>query len=283
MILPELSVYISHTCDLACDHCFTYNNLDWGGHFLFSEQKEKLQGIEKLSEFKEVFLLGGEPTTHPELNLWIEWVETSWPSSMKWIVTNGRNLNLFDSKNPTWLDRGWQLEISAHSPEDLNMIFSWLDSKSIVYEKFYDDRHSDAQWHYRLTYQGKGVGELSESWMFYKSSTVLESGKWISWNSLQDKEEQHKLCPSKYCLHLLNGRFYRCPQQALLPQISKTFQIDSLYKTIAEQDLGCDPSEFSQWIETRNQAQDQCRLCHWKEKQLLPETSKIKKIKILKI
>jgi organic radical activating enzyme len=283
MILPELSVYISHTCDLACDHCFTYNNLDWGGHFLFSEQKEKLQELNKLSEFEEIFILGGEPINHPELDLWMEWIERSWPTSSKWIVTNGRNLRTFDMKNPDWIDRGWKLEISAHSPEDLKAILSWLDSKSIIYGKFFDDRHSDAHWHYDLKYKDKTVGELSESWLFYKSSAILENRKSITWKGLQDKEEQHKLCPSKYCLHLLNGKFYRCPQQALLPYVSKTFQIDNFYRQIAEQDLGCYPEEFSQWIKTKDQAQDQCRLCDWGEKEILPEKSKIKKIKILKI
>jgi len=272
--LPELTVYISHTCDLACDHCFTYNNLNWKGHFDVDHSVDFLQG---LVNFDEVFILGGEPLTNPNINKWMDWVEQMWPDSKKWIVTNGRNLDKID-----WRDH-WHLEISAHSPNDLISILSWLDSKSIGYEKFYNDRHTDAEWHYKLKKLNRDVGELSESWNFYKMSTILEDNKPISWKGLQDKEKQHDLCPAKDCMHLLNGRFYRCPQQALLPQLSTTFVINKEYKNLAEQDLGCSPKEFLEWVLTRSDPQEQCRLCYWNEKVILPIDSKIKKIKISKI
>ena len=272
--LPELTVYISHTCDLACDHCFTYNNLNWKGHFDVDHSVDLLRG---LVSFDEVCILGGEPLTNPNINKWMDWVEQMWPDSKKWIVTNGRHLDKVD-----WRDQ-WHLEISAHSPTDLTSILSWLDSKSIKYEKFYNDKHTDAEWHYQLMLNGKDVGELSEAWHFYKMPTVLENNKSISWKGLQDKKTQHALCPAKACMHLLNGRFYRCPQQALLPQLSTTFVIDKEYRNLAEQDLGCSSQEFLEWSLTKNDPQEQCRLCHWAEKQTLPETSKNKKIKILKI
>jgi organic radical activating enzyme len=283
MKLPELTIYISHTCDLACDHCFTYNNLDWGGHFYFENYETTLQGISSTVDFEEIFIVGGEPTISPDLSKWMQWVDKEWPTSRKWIVTNGRHLSRFYEQYPTWIDNGWLLEISAHSETDLKNIFTWLDSQSITYTRFYDDRHTDAAWHYQLNYQGQVVGELSEAWIFYKSAAMLEAKKSITWNGLRDKNEQHQLCPVKFCLHLLDGKFYRCPQQALLPYVSKIFHVESEYKNIAEQDLGCYPRDLITWIETTNLAQDHCQLCDWSEKYVLPQQSKIKKIKILKI
>lgn len=274
ILLPELTIYISHTCDIACDHCFTYNNLNWGGHF---EVRHEVDSLKNQVIFEEVFIVGGEPTLNPHLDSWMAWIEMMWPTSKKWLVTNGRNL-----KDQHWR-KDWFLEISAHSPNDLSTVLTWLDSRSISYDKFYNDQHSDASWHYKLYKDGSEVGELSESWLFYKSHSILTDKNPISWMPLQDKYEQHKLCPSKYCLHLIEGRFYRCPQQALLPKLSEIFHIDHNYKILAGKDLGCDTLEFSNWIKTKDEPQDQCMLCHWNTKVELPHESKINKIKILKI
>lgn len=272
--LPELTIYISHTCDLACDSCFTFNNLNWGGHLPINKDVEKLKG--KVF-FDEIFLIGGEPTLHPNLNDWKDWVNLMWPDSKKWIVTNGRHLDKINFED------NWFVEISAHSVEDLENILLWLKTNDIRFEKFTDNTHTDADVHYKLFYKDKEVGELSESWHFYKLPNILKDGKNITWMRLNDRDEQHFLCPTKKCMHLLNGKFYRCQQQAILPQVGKTFQIDNLYKEIATSDVGCYSDEFLSWVSTKDTPQEQCKLCCWGEKFKLPEESKIKKIKILKI
>ena len=131
LTLPELSLYISHTCDIGCDSCFTYNNLNWGGHFKPEGHLEKLKGK---VDFETITILGGEPTTNPYLNEWMTLVDNNWAGhDDKWIVTNGRNL----SKIPSDLfGRGWKLEISAHSPADLKNIFDNLDLSNNNPENF---------------------------------------------------------------------------------------------------------------------------------------------------
>lgn len=275
--LPELTVYISHTCDLACEGCFTYNHLNWSGHFKPEYNLEQLRG---LVEFNEVFLIGGEPTLNPYLKEWMDWVEYTWPSSKKWIVTNGRHLDKLE--NISW-SNNWNVEISAHSPTDLKLILDWLTNKNIVTERFFNNQHTDAEWHYRLLLNGKDVGELSESWNFFNNPAVLKNNQEISWSPFSNSIEQHNLCPAKECMHLLNGRFYRCHQQALLPILNETFKIADEYKSIAKQDVGCSPDEFLTWAKTRLEPQTQCSLCNWNNKIVLPAESKIKKIKVLKV
>jgi len=274
--LPELTIYISHTCDLACKNCFTYNNLNWAGHFEINKDVEILK--DKV-EFDEIFLIGGEPTLHPRLQDWMQWVGSMWINSKKWIVTNGRHL---DNLPHDW-DSKWNIEISAHSPQDLSNILTWLDENNIDHEKFKDDRHTDADTHYRLTKNGKEVGELSEAWNFFELPMIAKEGKSLTWKYLEVANEQHSICPAKACMHLIDGRFYRCQQQALLPRLSKQFQIEDPYKKIAEQDVGCDPLEFQEWVITKDSPQEQCRLCDWNKKVKLPAESEIKKIKVLKL
>lgn len=274
--LPELTVYISHTCDLACESCFTYNNLNWGGHFEIDSSVEVLK--DKVT-FDEIFILGGEATLHPKLGKWTEWVEYMWPNSKKWIVTNGRHL---DKLNLRWFDN-WQIEISAHSQTDLTNIKSWLRDNNITYTKFVDNRHTDADIHYTLTKDNVVVGELSESWQFYKLPHMVKDKRSITWPTLSNINEQFSLCPTKECMHLLDGRFYRCQQQALLPNLARQFQIEQPYKDIAQQDLGSSPEEFIEWSNTRLQSQSQCQLCNWSKKIDLPIESEIKKIKVLQV
>lgn len=284
MLLEELTIYISHTCDLACDNCFTFNNLNWGGHYS-PPDLSKFKEFSNQVQFEEVFILGGEATTNPHLESWMKWVEVLWPTAKHWIVTNGRNMDRLNKAYPHWWENGWNVEISAHSPKDLEQVINWLNFNctGIEYEKFFCDKHEDGDWHYKLKINGKEIGELSEAWSFYNIPAVLKDYKPITWNELADKEEQHSLCPSKYCLHLFKERFYRCPQQALLPELAKKFRIEEPYKSIAEQDTGCDVDQFLEWIKTQEQPQEHCRLCKWGSKVELPEESKIKKIKVLQI
>jgi len=276
--LPELSLYISHTCDIGCDSCFTYNNLNWGGHF---KPHEDLYKLKDKVYFDWITILGGEPTTNPYLNDWMKQVETVWPNhDNKWIVTNGRNLDRIPSD---WPERNWRLEISAHSPKDLSCTLAWFNNNfpKITWKKYFDDSHEDAVWHYELSLDGKYMGKISESWLFYKESLIAKPGQKLTWDKLYDPKESHKKCIASECMYFLEGRFYRCARQAILPQLSKTFQIDGKYKDLASVDLGCTIDEFNEWVKTRLEPQSQCAFCPWAEKITLPEVSKTKKIKVL--
>ena len=283
--LPELSVYISHTCTLSCDSCCTFNHLNWGNHFKIDKHRERLERLKGIVDFEEVFIIGGEPTSNPALGSWMEWIEGMWPNSKKWVVTNGRDLNKFDELYPKWQERDWKIEISAHSKEDLNTVMDWINQRweNVTCEKFWDGRHEDGEWHYKLEVDGIERGEITEAWQFYENPSVLKNANKLSWDKLRDAQDQHSKCPAIQCMYLMDGRFYRCHQQAILPQLSKKFQIDDQFSHIAKQDLGCAPEEFETWIKTRLEPQIQCQLCKWENKITLPEQSKTKKIKILKL
>lgn len=281
VLLEELTIYVSHTCDLACDNCFTFNNLSWGKHFE-PPDVEKYKKFAADVKFKEVFILGGEATTNPHLHKWMQWVEELWPDAKHWIVTNGRNMERLSKKYPNWWSHGWHVEISAHSPKDLDTVVAWMDANWADHtrERFFCNQHEDGDWHYELKVDDKYVGELSEAWSFHKTPVVLQTNKPITWRGLSDKNEQHKLCLAKYCLHFFNERFYRCPQQALMPELVKKFHVNEPYKSIAEQDVGCNAEEFLEWIKTQDEPQEHCRLCKWGDKVELPTKSKTKKIKV---
>lgn len=277
--LPELSLYISHTCDIGCASCFTYNNLNWGGHF---KHGGELFELKDKVDFETVTILGGEPTTNPYLNEWMEAVEQVWLDSDRYIVTNGRDLNRITSKCPNWRERGWKLEISAHSQTDLDNVFLWFSKtyNNFSYTRFYDSTHEDGEWHYDIFINDEHVGEISEAWSFFKESLIAKPGEALTWDKLYDPEESHKNCIARECMYFVEGRFYRCARQALLPQLAKTFQINGAYKELAETDLGCTASEFVEWSKTRLVPQSQCQFCPWGQKIELPKISNVKKINV---
>lgn len=65
---PFLFLYITHKCTLRCKHCYMGDRLD--NEILMSPAKvdEILSSLRVLYGQYKVYLLGGEPTTHPELD-----------------------------------------------------------------------------------------------------------------------------------------------------------------------------------------------------------------------
>lgn len=65
---PFLFLYITHKCQLRCDHCYMGDRLDNEIRMSPSKVEEILSGLRVLYGQYKVYLLGGEPTTHPELD-----------------------------------------------------------------------------------------------------------------------------------------------------------------------------------------------------------------------
>lgn len=65
---PFLFLYITHKCSLRCKHCYMGGRLD--NEILMSPAKveEILSSLRVLYGQYKVYLLGGEPTTHPDLD-----------------------------------------------------------------------------------------------------------------------------------------------------------------------------------------------------------------------
>ncbi|MFD3524562.1 radical SAM protein [Streptomyces sp. NPDC058653] len=65
---PFLFLYITHRCTLRCTHCYMGDRLDNEIRMSPAKVEEILSGLRVLYGQYKVYLLGGEPTTHPELD-----------------------------------------------------------------------------------------------------------------------------------------------------------------------------------------------------------------------
>ena len=62
--------YVTNVCNLACDNCNRFNNMDFKGKYDFDVEQYR-EWAEKL-DIHRIAILGGEPTYHPNLGSWIE-------------------------------------------------------------------------------------------------------------------------------------------------------------------------------------------------------------------
>ncbi|UGQ14345.1 radical SAM protein [Yinghuangia sp. ASG 101] len=65
---PFLFLYITHKCSLRCEHCYMGDRLDNEIRMSPGKVEEILSGLRVAYGQYKVYLLGGEPTTHPELD-----------------------------------------------------------------------------------------------------------------------------------------------------------------------------------------------------------------------
>jgi organic radical activating enzyme len=96
----RIEFYITNVCNFNCDNCNRLNNYHFSGHESWAAHADLYSQWADKVEFKEIYVLGGEPTLHPELDQWARGLRTLWPRATIQIITNGTRLKY-------WHDRGF--------------------------------------------------------------------------------------------------------------------------------------------------------------------------------
>lgn len=287
--LPELTVYITDSCSLSCTGCITYNNFALGSHLRLEDARERIDVWSKLVRVEHLYVIGGEPLSHPELDSWISYLDSTFDSPRKTIVTNGRGLEHRTQAVAGWLELGWDLEVSSHSKEDYDTAQSWWQGMTLellattVAERRVDDSGVTDYW---ADSDGQPLIQIGLRTNFYKPDYEVVEGQ-LSWPKLNNPRTSHKNCPGKDCTHLVNGIMYRCPVQATLPRLAQRFEIQGPAQEIAQRDLGYDPLaqnkvSLSTWMNTLDQPTEQCRLCSWPRERAAISDPGLKKVHLVR-
>lgn len=288
--LPELSLYITDSCSLSCSGCISFNNYALGSHLELSEQVEqRISAWAQTVSVDRLYIIGGEPLSHPDLEGWMQFAEQSWPKSRWTLVTNGRGLESRSQAVALWLERGWDIEISSHSKKDFEEAQTWWATMTaelaepVVARRLRDQHGITDYWEDTA---GSAMMQIGLRDQFYAPThTVTESGQ-LAWNKLTPPRTTHSLCDARDCTHLVNGIMYRCPVQATAPRLSARYEILGDAGKIAAKDLGYDPLKpsmsLSRWMASLNQPTDQCRLCEWPRDQRPLGDPTAKKIKLVR-
>jgi hypothetical protein len=288
--LPELSVYITDSCSLSCHGCISYNNYALGGHLALTDTvKERISTWARLVSVDRIYVIGGEPLSHPDLVSWMQFLEQLWPSSRWTIVTNGRGLERRTAEVQAWIEQGWDLEISSHTQADFDSTQAWwgtLIADMLVPTVARRQKDHMGITDYWEDSEGRPVMQIGLRDHFYAATHTVKDGR-ITWNKLTSARSSHNLCPAKNCTHLVDGRMYSCPVQATAPRLAERYSIEGPAGELAQKDLGYDPlvknrQSLSSWMATLNQPKSQCSLCQWPRPLEALADPTVKKVKLVK-
>jgi organic radical activating enzyme len=288
--LPEMTFYITDSCSLTCSGCVTYNELALkdGVMHVSGTALERMNTWARLIDIDEISVLGGEPLSHPDLNTWLDYLQATWPNALRYnIVTNGELLPSHTDQVMQWLENGWSLEVSCHSPQAHAATQAWWQAVASQMqhpphsqvEHNQDGEQSMEFW----DHQGQPLIQINQCWLFYPRRYTTHEDH-IQWKPLTNAHAQHRICPGKTCAHMVNGVMYRCPVQATIPRLAANYKVEGT-NGLAQQDLGFDPlkgGNLSAWMRDLTRPTSQCSLCNWQEKRIPLEDPYSKKIKILR-
>lgn len=284
--------YISHTCNIACPGCFSFNNFAISGHDSFADYEKDAEAWSKVILPKDMSIIGGEPMTNPDLHNWAMGVRKYFPKcrDLK-ICTNGLLIDRWRQHIPEWWDNHIILEVSAHTKshfekaqKDIENIIGNKDIVKCTVDNVHEYAAIPAYYteDYCVFYvqNGKVVSLISKQYNFEKWGIKNVKENIVKFHN-SDPVLAHRNCPINDCHYIYKGKLYKCGTivgaQGLIEKYNvdkKSAKLWKRYKPLEHSQS--DIEEQVQMISTTPVAQ--CRLCPTN-----PKTHKIKDTDIKKI
>lgn len=196
--LPYLETHVMDGCNLKCKGCTHFSNLfPTDAAVPLENFRRDIVRLREICDIKKLRLLGGEPLLNKELLKYIKIARDNFPDSDIRIVTNGMLLLQQKDELLSYM-REYEImfDISWYPPtlQRREEIVDFLDKKGIKY-----------------------YAPLEEIHEFTRCLTMSDSH-----NPFVSQER----CGNVHCTVLRDGKLYRCPLAAYLPEYKKRFQID---------------------------------------------------------
>lgn len=180
-----------------------------------------------------ITIIGGEPTLHPDLDSWVKGITQAWPGITVMIQTNGTvPVDKFGFRE-RYAQIGFG--VAVHS------------------EKFYEK------------FPRRWDNEMFDATKFTDCALIDQDNRFTVHDS--DPDAAFKCCTMRHSHTLLNGRLYKCPMPAVLPEFRKQYQVDLTEKQATllygYQSLGpeCSDQELEDFVAGEDSSIPQCRLC----------------------
>jgi hypothetical protein len=223
--LDYVEFYITNVCNLACTGCNRFNNYKFKGFQRWEDYKADYTQWSKELKFGSIGILGGEPLLNVDFMLWLNGIRQLWPATFIKVVTNGYYLNnvagLYDYINS---DRKTELWVGIHNKIHKEKIIKNIEN-FLVAPLTYKFNNDNIYQQYMWITDSNGVRiKIEYNWWFHQGAILnTETGKTLH-NS--DVNKAHKICHSKTCHHLMNGKLYKCGAVALFPEFDKQYNLE---------------------------------------------------------
>jgi hypothetical protein len=235
-----IELYITNECNLTCSDCNRYNNYDFAGHYDWRDSEQAILAWGKRINAPLITIIGGEPMMHPELFAWVKLACRAWPQTRVMVQTNG-TVNHPDAEKIRGHSRFTGIVASLHQPgmqrviQKRNGFFRGLGTDIIDNTEFMACALRDQGTHF----------------------DVHDSDPVMAFNA----------CGMKYSHTILNGKLYKCPMVAVLPEFIKQYAVKlterqrDLLMGYSALDSSCDDADLLRFLENENHCIPQCNLC----------------------
>lgn len=198
--------YITHTCNLACNNCLSYNNYKIGGHERWEDNEEFVKLWSERVYIEDCSIIGGEPFANPDIHKWAMGVRKYFDTQDLKVCTNGTYLDLHIDNIKKWIDAGIVLEIQYHDPIHKQKI------DIAIQQILGSNTHkiSGDQWQSDPDY----YEEFDEIYFVDNRVAIVVVGSFEFYTHTIDGEENaeltHKLCAWRDCHYFYKGALYKC-------------------------------------------------------------------------
>jgi organic radical activating enzyme len=232
-----IEIYITNECNLSCSNCNRFNNYNFSGHYSWEKNQESVRAWSKKITAPLITIIGGEPMLHPDLDKWTELVATSWPDVPVMIQTNGT------VKHPAI----HRLKAQFENVGDVASLHHLGLEKILIKNKF-----------------KKGV-DIVDNTEFTDCALIDRVEYFEVHNS--NPAAAFDACTMRHSHTLFEGRLYKCPIVAILPEFIKQYQVNltnqqhTLLESYESLGVDCSLQQLENFVQTRNTHIKQCRLC----------------------
>lgn len=263
--------YVSNVCNLSCDGCISFNNLQFRGHYTWAASRERVEAWSRLLDIDYLCIIGGEPFANPELDTWVRELRRLWPQVNREfsIVTNGTYLDRWDRNQiMDWLEMEVTIEISCHDPrhwlpqvKTVEEILSQC-TEPVILDIGYDD---GILVHDYCLENGHRLITLQQHWLFGPNAVKRITDQGVMEFHDSNPRIAHQTCRCADCHYFVDGKMYKCPVTAAAEPLTQQMQMEPRAREILEKSRYCDPlrpgENLAAWFRDLMQPIAQCSLC----------------------
>ena len=257
ILLHTAQWYITHTCNLPCEHCLSHNNFAIKGEDSFEDNIEHAKEWNRLVTIKDFTIIGGEVFTHNNLNQWVHGLRDIFSDVKDFkVLTNGTLLEKYYDSFDSWFDKDIIIELSFKREKDFKNFMLLLQRY-----KNYDIK--DHFLYDKVIYIDGKLRFLIEHCTTHVPWAVKDKidGVYNFWDN--DPEESHKKCWQKDCHYFHKGELYKCGTLVGAKEFVKKYPVKYFNKKLYEdyKPIQYTDTNLQKKITSLNFAVNQCSSC----------------------
>jgi organic radical activating enzyme len=227
--INKVEFYITNVCNLTCEYCNRFNNLNFKGWQKWNDYAEIYSKWSELLEIQKVVILGGEPLLNPTICDWSTGLRSTWGQEVQ-ILSNGTRINhvegLYDTLKQIPKQNTIWLSVMIHNMNEIDQIVGEVEKflKAPV-KKIIGKENNLYQASLLLTDDFVQIPVwITDS--FEQNAIIKDAdNRWTLHNS--NPEVAHSGCSfvDNKSYHFIRGKLYKCGPVALLPELDQQLNL----------------------------------------------------------